>query len=90
MHTISSHNNAFYYFFPRPAVLAYRAHENPPDGAHSEEVIDEPFEEKVDSRVSDSLWPQDGQATSFLSLLRKHKYSKTFPQVLHLNSYIGI
>jgi len=46
-------------------------------------------EENVESNVSVSAWPQDGQSTCSFSLVRKHRYSKMSPQRLHLNSYIG-
>jgi hypothetical protein len=46
------------------ATCGYRpqAQENPLEGEQVEEGVD-PLEEKVESNVSVSAWPQDGQTT---------------------------
>jgi len=70
------------------------AQEKPPDGEQEEAparllrpppLLEEP-EEKVDRSFSDFSLPHEGHFTCFSSSLRKHKYSKVCPQLLHLNS----
>jgi hypothetical protein len=51
----------------RPFITAtcgyrHQAQENPFEGEQVEEGVD-PLEEKVESNVSVSTWPQDGQTT---------------------------
>jgi len=67
--------------------------ENPPEDEQEEEgmatdplLVVEPLEEKVENNNSASPWPQDGQSTLSFSSLRRHRYSKIWAQLLHLNS----
>ena len=69
------------------------AQENPLEGEHEDDAMFPPLwalpafvEEKADSNTSVFLCPHNGQLASSLSLLLMHKYSKTLPHFLHLNS----
>jgi hypothetical protein len=77
------------------ATCGYRdqAQETLPEDEQDEEgmavvplFVIELLEEKEENNTSASPWPQDGQSTRSFSSLRRHKYSKMLPQLLHLNS----
>jgi len=87
--------------FPKSSIPAHgrpvqEAHEKPPVVEQEEKADPGPlfplevFDEKTESNNSASRWPHKGQQAFSLSSLRRHKYSKRFPQFLHLNSWIGI
>ncbi len=77
-----------------PGHMHHAAQEKPPD----EEQDDAPArlpspppefevpEEKVDIIFSAFSFPHEGHVACSSSSLRKHRYSKVFPQFLHLNS----
>jgi len=75
-----------------PGHIHYHAaQEKPLDGEQDDapailpDELEEP-DENVDISFSDFTLPHEGHFTCFSSSLRIHRYSKVFPQFLHLNS----
>ena len=79
---------------PQHPAVNYRAQENPPVGEQEEEaaLLFKPLpelegvDENVDSTLSVSASPHEGQVALSPSSLRKQKNSKTSPHFLQLNS----